>query len=272
MGAVSGIVIGPCITGPIVGILIKIAETGSVLVGFFTMFALAWGMGLLIIAAGISTGLVPKAGVWMEWFKKFFGFILLWGALYFLSPLIGDAAYQLGTALLLVTASVFLGGLDSLPGDAGFGQRLKKLFGVLCLLAALFLGLHTFNASMDTAERAATGPAASEEGFIPGGSGELEAALAEGRPAVLYFTADWCALCKTLKEKVLSRPEVIRALDGFAALRIDFDESTDLRERFGVLGPPTIVFLDREGEERKDLRFSGADKTPEEFIRMLESL
>ncbi len=272
MGALSGIVIGPCITGPILGLLLFIARSGSVLVGFVIMFTLAWGMGLLIIAAGTFTGLVPKAGMWMEWFKKLFGFVLLWGALYFLAPLIGDFAFNLGSALVLVVGAVFLGGLDTLAPDAGFAPRLKKLTGVFCLMSAFFLA---FNAFVEIPAAGGFGGTAAppvEEAFQAGGEEEVEAALAEGKPAVLYFTTRSCPLCKVLKKNVLKRPEVVKALEGIAALKIDLDEEKDLGKRFNIKGAPTLVFIDREGKERKELRFSGADETVEEFIDRLKQL
>jgi thiol:disulfide interchange protein DsbD len=264
MGMISGLVVGPCVTAPLAGLLLWIAQTGSPMIGFWTMFALAWGMGLLIIAAGISTGFVPKAGEWTEWFKKFFGFVMLWGALYFLRNLIGVAAFELGTALLLVIAAVFLGGFDALPADARWGMRLKKLIGVLLMMVSFFVAFNHFNTPSAVAPPG-------QEAFRPGGKAELQAALDRNRPAVLYFTADWCDICKSLKRKTLTDPEVEDALDGIAALKVDFDNSEGLADRFKVQGPPTMVFLDGQGQERTELRFSGF-KSAAEFIELLDQL
>ena len=271
MGALSGLVIGPCITAPIVGLLIWVAQTGSPVVGFFTMFSLAWGMGLLIILAGTFTGLVPKAGPWMEWFRRFFGFVLLWGALYFLDPLVGDTVYEAGSVFLLLAAAVFLGGLDSLAPNAGWVPRVRRLIGLVCVMGAFFLAFDLIH-SGEEGPAVGTGVPSSGAGFRPGGAAEFEAAAARGRPAVLYFTADWCALCKTLKKRVLHRPEVVRALRGMEAVQVDFDEEKELVKRFDVKGPPTVIFVGRDGKERRELRFSGAEETPASFLERLRRL
>jgi thiol:disulfide interchange protein DsbD len=264
MGMVSGLIVGPCVTAPLAGLLLWIAQTGSPMIGFWTMFALAWGMGLLIIAAGISTGFVPKAGEWTEWFKKFFGFIMLWGALYFLRNLVGEAGFELGTALLLVIAAVFLGGFDTLPADARWGMRLKKLIGVLLMMGSFFMAFDHFNTPSDVVPQ-------QKEAFQPGGKAQLQAALDQRRPAVLYFTADWCDICKTLKNETLTHPDVAYALEGIASLKVDFDDSEGLVDQFKVQGPPTVVFIDEEGKERSDLRFSGF-KSAAELVELLVRL
>ncbi|MBU0755739.1 MAG: protein-disulfide reductase DsbD [Planctomycetes bacterium] len=257
MGMISGLIVGPCVTAPIAGIFVFIAKVGSPMVGFWTMFTLAWGMGLLIIAAGTFTGLVPKAGAWTEWFKKLFGFVMLWGALFFLRSLIGGIAYELGTAGLLVVASVFLGGFDHLPVDAHWGLRLRKLIGVLCMTMALLLGFDFFLTQHDANRPAVSTAALRQNTFVPGGRAELDMAAEQNRPAVLYFTAEWCDICKTLKKKTLFEPEVAEALRGVVALEVDYDKEGDLVKTYNVPGPPTMVFIDRGGKERESLRVSG---------------
>lgn len=257
MGMISGLIVGPCVTAPIAYLFVIIAKVGSPMIGFWTMFSLAWGMGLLIIAAGTFTGLVPKAGAWTEWFKKFFGFVMLWGALYFLRSILGFEIYELASAALLLVASVFLGGFDHLPVDAHWGLRLRKLVGVVAMTMALFLGFDYFLSQRDLGSPAAPATAVEPVTFLSGGRAELDRAGAEGQPAVLYFTAGWCDICKTLKKKTLFQPVVTEALEGMVSLTVDFDGEPGLVEDFSVVGPPTLIFIDANGVEREMLRVSG---------------
>lgn len=270
MGMISGLIVGPCVTAPLVYFLIEIAKTNSVVIGFGAMFALSWGMGLLIIVAGTFTGLIPKAGPWMEWFKKLFGFILLGGALYTAMPEISEAVFNYAGAVLLVFASVFLGGLDSLSPEAGAALRVKKVMGVLCLLGALVLCL----SNLDRAEKEEvplTSAGMNEEGFTLGGSKELAAARQGDKPVVLYFTADWCTLCKGLKKNIFSKPEAKAALQEVEAIMVDVDQSKDLVKKYDVLGPPTIIFFDRKGNEKRELRANNFDSV-EDFVTHLKKL
>ena len=277
MGMISGLVLGPCVTAPLAYILVFIAKSGSWLYGFIVMFALSWGMGLLIIAAGTSTNLVPKAGPWMEWVRRFFGFVMIWGALFFVTPVIGDTAYLAGTAAVLVVGAVFLGGLDSLPSDARWPSRVKKLIGVLALFGAfwLILDLHgSLNAGKAVVAGGASGgdvARVSTDPFTDGGSAELGRARAEGTPAVVYFTASWCKICKVFKKNTLTRPEVASALAGTLALRVDYDAHRDLVDDLEVPGPPTVLFFGPDGAERQDLRLSG-NEDPDAFIARIEAV
>jgi len=267
LGAVSGIVVGPCVTAPLAGILYYIADTGDSFAGFWMLFALAWGMGVPLVLFGTATGLMPKAGPWMEWIKKLLGFALLWGALYFVRHVIGELAYQVGFGLLLIAAAVFLGGFDALTRESSFGDRLKKVLGVIAVLVAVALLASSF-----IQKSVGTGPAgqtsAAENLFKPAGAADVEKAISAGKYVVLDFYADWCTICKQLDKDVFTRPRAVEAADGLAAFKIDLDKEPGLAAKYHVLRPPVIVFIGPEGQVRDDLTFVGT-KTLDEFVELL---
>jgi thiol:disulfide interchange protein DsbD len=261
MGILSGLIAGPCITAPLAGILVIVAKEANKLLGFFMLFALAWGMGIILIVAGTLTGALPEAGEWTIWVKKLLGFVMLWAAAYFVSPVIGSAAYRTATALILLAAAVFLGGFDTLTKESGFGDRAKRLMGLLAAFLAAYIVLGALLRSY--------GPSAPVESFREGTSEDVEKAIATGQPAVVYFYADWCTICKHLDEATFSDERVAQALRDFRALKVNFDRESRLVEKFKILGPPTVVFIGSDGKEIEDLRFSGF-KTVKEFLEILK--
>jgi len=268
LGAVSGLIAGPCIAAPLAGLLLHIARTGNLFLGFWMLFVLAWGMGVPLILFGTATGLMPKAGPWMEWIKRLLGFVLLWAAAYFLQTVIGETAYQLVVGALLLVAAVFLGGLDALTKESSFADRLKRLFGVAAVIAGVALlvppvaRLTGFSPS---------GPASvpAENVFKPATQKDVEAAIAAGKPVVLDFYADWCTICKTLDKKVYTKPETAEAAKGLAMLKIDVDGEPGLAKKYDVFRPPVAVFIEPDGTVRKDLGFSGM-KTVDELVELLK--
>lgn len=279
LGIVSGLIVGPCATAPLAGMLTYIAKTGDKWLGFWMLFSMAWGMGLILIVAGVSTAALPKAGGWMVWVKKLLGFVMLWAAAYFVAPYIGASLYYLATALVLLAGAVFLGGLDALAADAGFGARLKRFAGLVAVFAAvvflvaasppilarLGVSLSTGPSGASLGEKTTTGspPPGTREGpFVWADAKLVDEAVASGKPVILDFWATWCAVCKQMDRTTLADPRVLAELGRFAALKIDFDKHTDLDDRFGVRTAPAYIFFDSKGSELKSLRIdekTGAD-------------
>jgi len=259
LGLVAGVVATPCIAAPLAGMLTFIATTGNRLLGFWMLFALAWGMGLILIVVGtVSSTALPKAGPWTVWIKKLFGFIMLWAAAYFLQPVIGVAAYRIVSAIVIVAATVFLGMLDRLSETSGFADRLKQTVGILAIIFAALLLVDS--AAVVTGRGAKEFPVAGaleSSPFQIADSAAFEQALASGRPTVVEFYAEWCAPCKKLERRTLMAAPVIAALSGMNTLKVDYDDNHELQLEYDVLGVPTVLFFDAAGRELAELRVSG---------------
>ena len=259
LGLVAGVVATPCIAAPLAGMLTFIATTGNRLLGFCMLFSLAWGMGLLLIVVGTTAGsFMPKAGGWMEWIKKALGFAMFWAAAYFAMPVIGSEVYKLISAILIVAAVVFLGGLDTLSASSGLADRLKRTVGIVAtILAALLL----IDAVGNMTGRGFGAPSVSQQAsagaFIPSDGAALERALASGRPTVVELYADWCTICKKLERTTLSSAEVVSKLANVNALKLDYDSNSELISKYNIPGVPTIMFFDDAGREARALRLSG---------------
>jgi thiol:disulfide interchange protein DsbD len=219
---------------------------------------------------------MPKAGPWMEWFKSLLGFLLLWGALYFVQPVIGDAVYDVAFALLLVAAAVFLGGIDRLTPESGPGARAKRLLGTVAIGYAIFLLIPHFGlaggAAPGTTPRPgrADGAAKSQEHvFEIAPTDEVKRAIGSGKPVVLDFWATWCVYCKQLDREVYNQPEALAAAEGLTTLKVDFDEAPDLAERYGVFQPPVLVFIGPDGKHRDALQLVGK-MSLQQFVDRIE--
>lgn len=275
LGGVSALVIGPCVTAPLSGLLVYVAKEAGPVLGFWMLFALGWGMGLPLVAFGTATGLLPKAGPWMQWVKTLLGFVLLWAGLYFLRPVVGDAVYRATFALLLVVAAVFLGGLDIVDKKSSFGDRVKKVLGVVAIAYALFLAASAADLFRSRGPVESSPEVTAPNVFRPATTREVEDALAAGKRVILDFYTKDCASCKRLDAEVFSRPEAInamRSISNLMAFKINAMEETRLADahRVNIKGVPTVVFIDTAGNPRDDLTFSGT-VTLDEFIRKIEA-
>jgi len=272
LGAVSGLVAGPCIAAPLAAVLVKIAQTGDTMLGFWTLFALAWGMGVPLILFGTATGLMPKAGAWMEWIKKLLGFVLLWAAVYFVASIIGRTAYEILFALILIVGAVYLGGLDALTRESTFFERLQKVVGVVALIYAAVLVFSAMGPRrVETGPSAAETPGAAQSIFRPGTQAAVDEAIAQGRPVALDFTADFCGICKVLDRNLFTKPEAAKAAEGISCFKIDFDKEKELVKRYAIFGPPAVVLVAPGGKVTGKLKYD--ESTPlDEFLEDLKKL
>lgn len=280
MGALSALIVGPCVAAPLAGTLLYIAQTGDAALGGLALFALALGMGAPLIAVGVaSRSLLPHTGPWMEGVKRFFGVLLLATAIWIAQPVLPALLVMLAWAALLIASSIYLHALDPLPAHAKGWHKLWKGVGVIALLAGASILIGAAAGSRDPLQPLSVlrggGAAELKPAFEPVRSvAELDARLsAATRPVMLDFYADWCVSCKEMERDTFAAPEVRARLAGFTLLKADVTandvEHQALLKRFGLYGPPGILFFAPGGREIDSARTVGF-VLPEAFAASLD--
>jgi thiol:disulfide interchange protein DsbD len=272
MGALSALIVGPCVAAPLAGALLYISQSGSAVLGGSALFAMALGMGVPLLVVGASAGaLLPKTGPWMETVKRFFGVMLLAVAIYLVSPVLPVTAQMLAWAALLIFTGIYLRAIDTLPPAAGSFARLSKAVGVIALIAGIAYLVGALSGGRDvlqplsglrsTAAGAPAGPGIEFQRVA--NNAELDAAIAaaNGKILMLDFYADWCVSCKEMERYTFTDPGVQSRLAGMIKVQADVTANTaqhkELLKRFRLFGPPGIVFFDPAGREIQGLRVIG---------------
>ncbi len=270
LGFTSALIVGPCVTAPLAGALIYIAQTGDVMLGAAALFALGLGQGVPLLAIGIfGPRILPRGGGWMEGAKRAFGVIFLGFAIWLAGRVLPGPVTLALWAVLLVGTAVFLGALDRLEGDASRNRRLGAALGILLLFTGLLQGFGAALGAHDPlrplaplAGGAAPAQAQAQFAEVTTRAG-LEQALAQadGRRALLYLTADWCVTCRAIERGPLTDPAVHAALADMAAIKLDVSdfnaEAQALMQDLAAMGPPTMIFLDAARAEAAGSRLIG---------------
>ena len=269
MGFLSALIVGPCVAAPLAGALIYIGQSGDAVLGGMALFVLSMGMGLPLLLVGTTAGkFMPKPGMWMDSVKAFFGVLLLGVSIWMMSRIIPEPVTLLLWAVLLVFVSVSLGAFEPIKDACSrCGHAFKKAFGILVFMyaAALFVGGMTgagdmLNplAKMASPERVVTASVAqgkTSKWTTVRSVAELDAALkkAKGEKVLLDFSAKWCTACKELEEFTFSDPAVKAKMAEFVLIRADVTANSDaekaLTKKFGLFGPPAILFFDKTGKK-----------------------
>ena len=283
MGALSALIVGPCVAAPLAGALLYIARSGDAVLGGAALFAMALGMGAPLVIVGVlARSALPKPGPWMEGVRRAFGVMLLAVAVWLVSPVLPSIVPMLAWAGLLIFSAIYLHALDPLPSHAAGWQRFWKGVGVLALLAGAALFVGALAGSRDPLQplailraQAAQAPEAGTKFQRVGSVEALDQALKTAtRPVMLDFYADWCISCKEMERFTFADPAVARRLAGFQLLQADVTANSDadkaLLKRFGLFGPPGIIFFDSAGQERQGLRVVGFQPA-EAFGRVLDA-
>ena len=279
MGFLSALIVGPCITAPLVGALIYIGQTGDAVLGGAALFALSMGMGLPLLIIGTTFGkYMPRAGAWMDITKAFFGVMLLGLAIYMLDRVIPVWATMLLSALLLVTVGMFMGAFDSLPEGTRGWRKVTKGFGYAAVVygTLLMIGVATGSGTLLRPIQGLSIAGGNNHGESASATEhvtfktvksveQLNVALADARsknqPVMLDFYADWCISCKEMEAFTFTDPKVASQLKQGVLLQADVTANDDLDKgmlkEFGIFGPPAIIFYDRQGVQQKSLRVVG---------------
>ena len=268
MGALSSLIVTACVAPALVAALAVMAQTGDYLRGGTALFAMSLGMGAPLLAVGAAQGkFLPQAGMWMVAVKSAFGFMLLGLAIWMLSRILpGSLTLGMWAALVFMTG-VFMGGLTTLTTDSSAVQKLGKGFGLLAILYGLLLFLGALTGGSNPLKPLATvsfggGVMVAEEQHlefqriktVADLDREIAAAAAAGKTAMLDFYADWCVSCIEMEEYTFTDAGVQATLANTVLLQADVtanDEADQaLLQRFGVFGPPTIIFFGTDGQQR----------------------
>ena len=289
MALISTLIVGPCVTAPLAGALIYIADTGDAAVGGVALFSLGLGMGAPLLLIGTSAGtLLPRAGAWMERVKEVFGIVLLAMAIYMLSRFLPASVTMALAGALALSSGVLFGATDTLTAESGGRQRFAKGLGLVVAVygLALLVGALAGGGSYVTplgALAGRDGGSAEEPGLafraVKGPDG-LAAAVAEasasGRPLMLDFYADWCVSCKEMEAFTFTDPAVRAALEEAVVVQADVtaNDAQDqaLLAQFDLYGPPGIVFYDADGREVPEARVVGfvpAERFAEHVARVI---
>jgi len=270
MGALSAIIMGPCVAAPLAGALLYISQTHDAVLGGTALFVMALGMGVPLLIIGTSAGtLLPKAGAWMEAVKRFFGVMMLALAIWIVSPVIPVSAQMGLWAALLIFSAIYLRALDPLPHNALGWHRLGKGLGILALLLGVAYLIGALSGARDILRPLGNlGRATAETSHSlvferVKSSAELDAKIAQaaGKTVMLDFYADWCVSCKEMERFTFSDAGVQAKLKNTLLLQADVtaNDADDkaLLQRFQLFGPPATLFFDKQGKEMADSRVVG---------------
>ena len=267
MGALSALIVGPCVAAPLAGALVYISQTRNVVIGGSALFAMAVGMSVPLLLVGISAGaLLPRAGAWMESVKRFFGVLMLGVAVWMVSPVIPAAVQILCWAALGIGYGAYLLWHVS---TSWFSKAVGLVFAALGILQLVSVVTGGRDVLAPLAQLGSGTQVAHTEFVRVKSVAELDAALAQtnGKPALLDFYADWCVSCKEMEKFTFTDPRVKARLNDIVLLQIDVTannaDDKAMLKRFNLFGPPGIILFDHRGKELAGGRvigFQNADK------------
>lgn len=262
MGLLAGVVAAPCVGPFVVSLIAVVSQSGDPWLGFLLFFVLALGLGVPFLLLGIfssAASSLPKSGTWMVRVKQALGFVLIAMAFYFMRPVWGDEIYRWGIGISLVVGGLFL---LFAKDETKRGTALRVTLGVLLLVA-----------SIPFVKPQATGEGIAWETYD---DARLAKAIEERRPVVIDFYADWCLPCKELDTFTFNQPPVVAESERFVRLKADLTRGDDpaaqaLVKKYGIVGVPTIAFIDSSGREVAAARLVGFEKA-EPFLERMKQV
>ena len=288
MGGLSSLIVTACVAPVLIAALMVIAQTGDLVRGGMGLFAMSLGMGAPLLAVGAAQGkFLPKAGPWMVAVRNAFGFMMLGLAIWMLSRILPGNVTMLLWAVLVFMAGVFMGGLTTLTAESSSVQKIGKGFGFLAIIYGIVLLLGGLTGGSNPLKPLASVNLGGGSTIVAEAEHELpfqriktsadldrELALAssQGKTAFLDFYADWCVSCKEMEAFTFTDKDVQATLENTVWLQADVTandaQDKELLERFGVFGPPTIIFFGTDGQQRHGYEVVGYMKA-EDFAAHL---
>ncbi|HAT8718023.1 TPA: protein-disulfide reductase DsbD [Legionella pneumophila] len=250
MGVLSTLIVSPCVTAPLIGVLSYIGQNGQVIMGGLILFVMALGMGvpLLIVGAGYGT-LLPKAGSWMLKIKQLFGFIMLGIAIWMLSRILNQTITHILWAGLLMVASISLGALKSQNNWRGY---LAQGLGILALISGGIIFYNTAIPSVKIKQASVENSPFIKINTLNALQLQLEQAKRVRKAVFLDFSADWCGDCQEMDTKVFNQPEIQKAMSDWVSIKVDISDKNaevdSIKKAFGIYGTPTMIFFNTSGE------------------------
>ena len=272
MGFLSALIVGPCVAPPLAGALVYIGQTGDAILGGMALFVMSLGMGVPLLLIGLGAGkFMPKPGGWMESITRIFGIVMLGVAIWLLDRVLDASVIIVLWALLLLGSAIYL---------KIYTNIITKLISTVLFILGTVLLVGAISG--------ATNPLKPLEKFTSSKSvvntnelvfqkvkniAELELAIkSSDKPVMLDFWASWCVACKELEEITFKDEEVIKKLQGFTLLKVDVtlnsEEDKALQKMFGVVGPPALIFWDKNKNEVKSSKIVGY-KNPKDFLEII---
>lgn len=278
MGIVSTLIVSPCVTAPLVGVLMYIGQTGNVVLGAAALFAMGIGMGIPLLVIGVSARKVlPKSGPWMVLVKQFFGLLMLGMAVWLFSRIPSHTIKMESLGVILLLAGVLAGIYLSRVTE---WRRLNQCVGTcVALLGALVMINGSGWMNLTPSWLSASGNASGANSFIivsdlDALNQQLAQAQLAHKPVLLDFYADWCESCVAMDKNVFSTPDVINVLKNFVLLRADLTsnnmEDEALLKNYSVVAPPTVLFFNNDGREVNSRRIVG-EVSAREFITRINT-
>ncbi|MFW3407145.1 protein-disulfide reductase DsbD [Aliarcobacter butzleri] len=273
MGFLSALIVGPCVAPPLAGALVYIGQTGDAILGGLALFVMSLGMGVPLLLIGLGAGkFMPKPGGWMESITRIFGIVMLGVAIWLLDRVLNANIIMYLWALLLLGSTIYL-------------KIYQHILTQLITVVIFILGVVLFVGAIS----GATNPLNPLEKFTSSkmtqisdeklifkkvkNIQELELAIKNSnKPVMLDFWASWCVSCKELEEITFQDEQVINKLQKFTLLKADVTENNDedkaLQKKFGVVGPPALIFWDKDKNEIQASRIIGY-KNPKDFLEIV---
>jgi thiol:disulfide interchange protein DsbD len=280
MGFLSALIVGPCVAAPLAGALVYIGQTGDALLGGLALFVMSLGMGMPLIAVGVSAGkFMPKPGAWMNMVSAIFGVMMLGVAIWMLERIVDSYVTMILYAVLGIGFSLYLGLFET------GGHLFKKSVRVILFIysVALFIGALGGSTSMlkplsflTTTHSSQVIKSSQLDFQVVDNEKELNEILSKsiGKKVMLDFSAEWCALCKELEENTFSNKEVQSALKDFVLIQVDLTDNTKetkaLSKKYRVFGPPVVLFFNKDGKLLPSKTLNGY-VAPSKFLTHLSS-